>query len=334
MKKLGAILVSLGLVGGALLWASSPSREPFQRPVPEERSTDLQDETESFTSIDHEKPVIYVTFMSHNEEPNFRQPNYFENNLFERSRASLIELVNILNDYGVKYNLQSDGNFLKAALELDDGSDTDGKNIVKWMYDEGVEIDPHAHETFYNYADVAYLIEQLGVPTTYVVGGFTAGPPEECEVERFHEPITGWEYPDYTWEAEVLWGGATAGHQNEQDLWYSGIWRPESNDNFTAHDPETIPYIGGFRTKWEGLEQLIERYEAGELDPNKIYTVAIMNDQPSYLDEGFFDELKAELDSISEYVDAGVIQWANLSEILEIWETEYGAEPNQLLFNT
>lgn len=68
------------------------------------------------------------------------------------------------------------GDSLLAVQQFDTGTviaNTNGKNLLRWFVEEkGVICDPHSHENGYNYADVAYLHEQLGIMATKVVGGF------------------------------------------------------------------------------------------------------------------------------------------------------------------
>ncbi len=88
-------------------------------------------------------PPVYVTFYSHNEEG-----GYWE------------------SDHPV---LRAMAAHEQAAL-LDE---TQGKNVLAWMVEDmGMVVDPHGHLTTHNYADLAYLIQELGVSPSGVVGGF------------------------------------------------------------------------------------------------------------------------------------------------------------------
>ena len=46
-------------------------------------------------------------------------------------------------------------------------------------------------ETQYNYADVAYLLDQIGVPPTNTVGGFLYDPPDNPQGWEQHEAGIG-----------------------------------------------------------------------------------------------------------------------------------------------
>lgn len=173
--------------------------------------------------------TVYLTIVSHNEEPSAKRPDYLNDREFYlQNRALLIQLVNTISAHGAAYNFQSDWNFLQAVIRYDQGDvtkDTGGKNIVRWMAeDKGVEIDPHAHESQYNYADVAALIEQLGVAPSHTVGGFLYLPPGNPQGWEKHKAgMSGAVYPGYFWRADILWGASTMLHQGDDDR-SSGVW--------------------------------------------------------------------------------------------------------------
>ncbi|MBU1634629.1 carboxypeptidase regulatory-like domain-containing protein [bacterium] len=290
-------------------------------------------------NITPDRPPIYVSIITHNEEPSSRPGGYpdFVNNesAFWQHRESLIEFASMLHAEGVKYNYQSDWNFLLAATKYDTGAaSTNSKNFLRYLKEDlGFEIDPHAHETQYNYADVAYLIEELGVPVSQTTGGFLAFPPESSKLEYFRQPITGSIYSDYTWQAEILWGGATLFHQNEDSLWISGIWKPQDNEHFLTHDENApLPEVGGYRNNWQGLNKLLQKQQNGELEEGKIYTQTIFAGQNSMLNPQFIQDFQQQIQALSEYTRAGLIQWVGLAEVIDIWESQYNSEPNLLPF--
>ncbi|MBE0611474.1 MAG: PD40 domain-containing protein, partial [Dehalococcoidia bacterium] len=93
--------------------------------------------------------TVYLTLVSHNEEPNTRQPNFLANpEFYAQNREILVEIVNLLDEYGAAYNFQSDWNFLQAIARYDTGAvtaNTSGMNVLRWMSGVmGVEIDPHS----------------------------------------------------------------------------------------------------------------------------------------------------------------------------------------------
>ncbi|MBI3680832.1 MAG: hypothetical protein HY235_10585 [Acidobacteria bacterium] len=79
---------------------------------------------------------MYFTIVSHNEEPNQRQPDYLDREFYLRNRGLLRRMAMIIHEKGAMLNFQSDWNFLEAVAKFDAGdtvADTRGKNIVRWM---------------------------------------------------------------------------------------------------------------------------------------------------------------------------------------------------------
>ncbi len=280
-----------------------------------------------------EMPPIYVSIVSHNEEPLTGQyPDFTSNeDTFWVHRNAVVRFAQMLHDKGVKYNFQSDWNFLMAEIMFDTGtSSTNNKNLIKYLVEDlGFEVDPHAHETNYNYADVAYLISQLieGEPS-HTVGGYIAYPPDSSKIEYFRDTIYGWHY-DYKWKAEILWGGATKFHQNEDSLYVAGIWKPKDNYHYLLHDEYApLPEIGRYLPNWRGLHDLLKKQEKGELHSGRIYTITIFVSQNFLLDTNFINAFSKKIDSLKPYVDSGRIVWVGLAEVVDIWRTHYDARPN------
>src|SRR3989338_2908787 len=231
------------------------------------------------THTDEEFPPIYVSIFTHIEEASIKYPNYAEDEeKFWAIREAIVGFAEMLQEEDVSYNFQSDWTLLLAATKYDtETTSTNGKNFLQYLNEDlDVEVDPHAHETSYSYADVAYLIEQLGVVPSGVVGGLIASPSEDSKLEYLWEPIHGEQYPSYTWQAEVGWGGGVALHQNEEAFWVSGIWKPQDNENFLVHDEDApLAIIGHYQSEWEALDELLALQEEGALEPGKIYTISI-----------------------------------------------------------
>ena len=277
--------------------------------------------------------VIYVSIVTHNEEPLSGQyPDFVsDEDAFWEHREALVNFAKMLNEEGVEYNYQSDWNFLLAAAMYDKGtSSTNGKNFLRYLKEDlGFEIDPHAHETQYNYADVAYLINQLGVAPSRTVGGFLASPPEQSKAEYFRQSLKGVKYPDYGWKAEILGSGGTYKHQDDEEILVSGVWKPKDNENFLVHDGNApLPDIGGYMSNWQGLNDLLQKQESEELEEGKIYTQTIFAGQIDMVKSGYIEDFRQQIQSLSEYTDAGLIKWVGLKEVIDIWKSEYNSEPN------
>jgi hypothetical protein len=243
------------------------------------------------------------------------------------------KLAETITGKGATYNLQSDWNYLKAVAQYDVGSvtnDTGGKNILRWLVEDlGVEVDPHGHETQYNYADIAYLIEQLGVTPTKTVGGFIYDPPDNPQGWERHEAgFYGRVYPEYFWRADILWGAATGLHQGADDR-SSGIWRPQDRYNFYVNGPnQRLIYIGGCSRlgQEQDIQTLIDEIAAGRAPQDGFYTATVTLAQDKITDQTI-TEVGQFVDSLADEVTAGRVRWATLSEMAEVWKTEYGARP-------
>jgi len=272
-------------------------------------------------------PPIYVSIVVHIEE----NPDYASNPaIFWNKRNEILYLANMLHEHGIKLNFQSDWNFLKATALYDTGDGTTyGLDIVRYMHDSlDFEIDPHAHQTSHNYADVAHYIEDLGLLPTNVAGGFIVAPPEDSELEEFFTPIESDSFPGYFWEAEIVWGGSHAGHGDDSLLWASGLWKPLNSEHFFIHsDAGPVINVGNYCPEWRGLYDLLEQGSMGLLDTTKMFTVGIILPQHRLT----YEQIDAFEDTICEFEDSigtGRIIFATLQEIVDIWRTEYDSIPN------
>jgi len=287
---------------------------------------------------------VYVSVVSHNEENERRFGSLDTKQGYLEFRENLLRFAHMLKRYGAKYNWQSEMRFLRAVEQFDKGEileSTNGKNIVRYLKEDlGFEVDPHSHERgyiegeVYNYADVAYMFERLGVKPSKVVGGFLYWPPEDASWEKFRNPLRGKIY-NYVWKAEILWGAAVLYHRNNQDDFSSGIWRPKDKYHFTEHDENSnLIYVGtGYlfdRTgKW--IKNLVSKIKNGEIPGNKIYTATLIMVEDFLLKGGeeAFNRWEKTLHELSEYAARGDIVWAGLSEVVEIWKKRYRSEPNR-----
>jgi hypothetical protein len=278
-------------------------------------------------------PPVYVTIISHNEEPAGGRPDYTANlNYYLQNRDLVKLLAETVTGKGATYNFQSDWNYLKAVAMYDVGSVTDntaGKNIVRWMKEDlGVEVDPHAHETQYNYTDVAYLIEQLGVTPSKNVGGFLYDPPDNSQGwEKHINGISGSVYPSYFWRADHLWGGGTYQHLGNDDK-SSGIWRPQDRYNFYVDDPaQRLLFIGGCGGQ-PSVTQLLDDIQAGRAPAGGFYTVTLMMIQ-DWMTPQSIAQLGSFIDFLAPYVAQGRVQWVTLSQMAGLWRTQYGSQPSR-----
>jgi hypothetical protein len=215
---------------------------------------------------------------------------------------------------------------------------TRGKNIVKWMVEDlGFEADPHAHETKYNYADVAYLHTQLGVEPSGNVGGFLFDPPDNPQGwEQHEEGLKGRVYPAYFWKADQIWGAGTSQHRGNDEKAH-GVWKPADRHNFFEHDPSRrLVYIGGNCYSWmarpapnvSAVHEAVAAISSGEVPRDGFYTANIFIAQ-ARLNERVVARVAADLDALGPLVRQGKIVWSSLTETANRWRTEHDGKPFQ-----
>ncbi len=302
-------------------------------PIENSSIEDLEAQDEIVTSSTNKVPDevrVHVSVITHSEEykKTGSEPDYVnDEDAFWSARKNVVNFAEMLHEEGVKYNYQSDWTFLLAATKFDKGDEsTNGKNFLRYLKEDlGFEIDPHAHESEYSYADVAYLINELGVEPSNTAGGYIASPANRSKLEYLWEPVKGRIYK-YTWQAEILWGGGTANHVDEEELWYSGIWRPKSDEQTTVNDDNAgLINVGRYKSGWDALDYLLEQ----DLKPGKIYTLGVMGHQRE-LDSTFIEEFRTQIQKFKK--DERIV-WTGLAEVVEIWKKDYSSEANMLKYD-
>lgn len=294
-----------------------------------------------------QSPPVYITIVSHNEEPGEIHPDYVgDRDLYLRNREHIRNLGLMLHDQGAMWNPGSDWNYLMAVAKYDTGevtANTNGKNILKWLVEDlGFEADPHAHETQYNYADVAYLHTVLGVEPSRNVGGFLAMPPDNPQGWEQHiDGIWGWKYPDYFWKAENLWGAAVFKHAGSEIQNNYGIWKPRDRYHFTEHDDrQRLPHIGsGCITdaiskpaSFDAVWRILDAISAEAVPLDGFYTVTPFVPH-GFLNKDMIQEIAADIDALAPYVESGRVIWSSLTETANTWRIDYGSKPFRLAYD-
>jgi hypothetical protein len=279
-------------------------------------------------------PKVRISIVSHNEEPKGMGPNAMDflgkKDLYLKNRKEMVSLCTMLKEKGVSYNFQSDWNFLMAVEKYDVGDvtkNTNGKNLVKWMRDDmGFSVDAHAHETEYNYADVAYLITKLGVEPSPVVGGFIYDPPESEAWTKLIPGIKGKHYPQYFWKPDILWGAATFLHKGNDER-SSGCWRPKDKFNYSVHDDsQRMIHVGNNQAGLPGIKELIEEIESGIAPSDGFYTASYFIGQ-GQISESKVASIAKDIDTINGYVKSGKAIWSTVQDAAQNWKTDYKGKP-------
>ena len=274
---------------------------------------------------------IFVTIVMHNEESEAYDTNALQ---FLSSRSQLVDFANMLYSNQVMFNWQSDWRFLAGVTNFDTGGpETGGTNVVAWLQSLGFELDPHAHQTTNNYADVAYRYTLCGVQPSHTVGGYVAWPPTNSILKQVSSTITGWVFTSFTWTPQILWGGGSGSHVDETNQWASGIWRPKNTNEFMIHsETSPVPNVGNFSSgtnQWENLDKLIAYRSAGLLCTDRLYTVNVMNNQRD-LSTAYRTNFEARLRT---YTNVPNLRWVGIAQAVGIWVTNYNARPNILPFD-
>lgn len=286
--------------------------------------------------LSSEYPAIYVSVFTHAEQKNSYTPDFSEDeDAFWEQRQLVIDFAQMLYEKGVAYDYQSDWNFLEAALKYDNGTEeTNGKNFLQYLSEDlNVSIDPHNHmgQSEYNYADVAYLISELGVEPSGVVGGYLVLPLESSVLEDLWEPVQGNVY-DYTWTPEILWGGGTQGHIGDESLEVSGIWRPQDSAHWSTHDPDgPLAVVGNYVSDWTDLDTLLSKQADGTFKMGEMYTISIDAHQKK-LSADFIAEFADQIDVYQDYANEGRLVWSSITETYETWVTQYDENPSQYFY--
>ncbi len=285
---------------------------------------------------------IFIYLNSHNED-NIGYLNGTGGYMsYLQSRNALVQYATLAKNKGAKQNWGSDHVALRAIAQYDTGvtlNSTNGKNLCRWMSEDiGVECDPHSHETTYNYGDVAYLMNQLGVTPSGNISGFLFGQLQNGNNwEDYDDGIQGDSFPAYTWHPNVLWGGGSPNHID--DLNYYGCYKPKSMAEVNVHDPsKNLTLVGvGCHIKMEDtstiaynmsiIHRLVDAVDNGTLPANGVYTQEIMCNEGKMKLPYFLPLVAEMIDSVNILVQQGKVEWANISEIRDYWLTQYDSVP-------
>ena len=315
-------------------------------------------------SVVNPNPLVYVTFYSHNEDGDYWGTLANDPNAYAQYRADLIKKVKLIHQYGATLNWESDSDVLLAMAKNENGNllnETNGKNILRWMTEDmGVVVDPHGHLAEYNYADLAYLIEQLGVKPSSVIGGFAlydCTTPSNFKQVNWRDSLSigadgmihGKTYPNYSWKPKVLAQPAMIGHAF--DDFSSGVWKPKLMDFLNQDNGSDLVYVGqgyphyvenigkknsGGGTVWYDkgayVIELLSMIRSGKLPKNQIYTASVhLRDQPSLPDVGStYDSLKITLDVLKSYADSGQVIYKNYEDVAATWREKYSSKSSRV----
>ncbi len=282
--------------------------------------------------------AVQVAIFTHNEDWHHpAYPNFATDKAgYQTFRSSLLEFAREMKSRQLSWNWQSDWNFLNAVIlyevEQRDASllaQTDGKNIVAYLRDQGVEIDPHSHENDgYNYADVAYLITRTGVTPAPVVGGHIYDSTESGYQNwpRFAAGLKGSRYPDYTFQPRLLAAAGSGSHRRDPVV--TGMWRPASPTQFFTHSASgALASFGGWDGNFDRFEHLLRLHEGGAL-PAGPATASFMFNQWELAQPGYLQStVLPRLDALVSLRAQGRIRVVRFEEALALWNGQGSVYP-------
>lgn len=321
----------------------------------------------------HAQPAqdtLYINLNTHVEESD-RDPqgitlNYSQNQLqYTQYRALVKQIADMVRSKGAKWNYQSDWNFMDGAIKHDKGdASTNSKNLFRWMAEDNngqIQLDPHAHETRYNYADVAKLLDSVSpvVKASKNVGGFTWNGPMAASSlmgmtvkgytwDSLGKGLRGRIFPNYTWKAEILLGGAsynarTMMTSHGQDLNHSGAWRPRDTTsagykNHTCTAALANLGVGGDALLSDSgtvesdvsavMANVRATIAAMRANKGKFFVMQIQSNQRAFTRAGYINKISRVLDSLRPLVASGQVKWATHSEKAATWKALYNEQPN------
>jgi hypothetical protein len=316
---------------------------------PEDCTSTQQPSLNESSSPGESKPIVYLTFTGHIED----RPLYSNCDVYLSHRDYLISFAELISKAQAKLNLQIEYEFFEGALNCETEevmAATDGRNIVDYLaVNYGIEIDPHQEggwdEGDDTYADIRYLGGQITSKISEVVGGFVWN--DSSQFAKLEVGRKGSLHPDFIWYPKILTMGTGPLHHQgnfSDDDYSSGVWIPNgSGENFKEHNANGgMVYVGpgvqhgifggckntNFANPVDYVKVLIEYMQNGQIDGDKIYTTSIGIPQSVIFDPNEYKRVQKVMDQLAPLVTSGRVIYVTYSEVVDIWRTQYNAEPN------
>lgn len=280
-------------------------------------------------------PPVYVVLFTHIEDntPSGTLDTSANRTLYLTWRTRLITMAELAQRYGMTWVLQPDWKFLEAARTYENASvtsTTGGKNIFRYLRDQfAVVIDPHSHENGgYNYTDVAYLLDALGVGGSTVIGGHIWDPslPQFAHWDRFRVPVAGEQYPSALWRGDILMGSGTPNHTNDPIV--SGVWRPADPWNYFEDSPSgNIACVGAFKSDIDGINELVARYTSGQSASTCMLTSTYHITPTMISSSSGLSTLERDLLSpLSSLRGSGKVEVTDFTTLVATWKSRFGGQ--------
>ncbi|MBV6429663.1 MAG: hypothetical protein KIPDCIKN_04238 [Haliscomenobacter sp.] len=288
--------------------------------------------------------AVYLNFVTHNEPTD---PLEYEKNQadFNASAALVREFGQLITTKNARWNLQTAPKFLLGVIKWENAV-SNATDVLESLHNTPqIDVDPRQKTGVgynQNIADVAYLLGTIGVDGTQTVGGFIASPAQNADWEKYLSPVKGVVYPSFSWQAEILWGAASFGHQDDA-LQNYGVWKPKNKSAFTTHEPaNNVWFIGNGCSNvlfantladsiLTNIKNVLQAIETGQMPADKFYSMTIMTNQRDF-SAAYLQKISGLIDSLNVYALQGKIIWATLREKLDYfaqWSKDKGQAYSQ-----
>jgi hypothetical protein len=279
------------------------------------------------TDAPEELPPLYLTIVIHNEEdmsrgvvPKTNIPDYDgDEALMHHFASAMRAFAEMAADHGARINFGSDWTFSRGVARFEPTFYTDLEAL-------GHEIDAHAHQSSVPYHEVREEIVLPGGTPTRVASGLNE---EEIQDQLDDLDVT---YPEF----RILWGVSLPGHGAGECVapW---AWRP-SHDDWTVHDPDGRYIYIGHGELVNSIVAVRQAVDGRQAD--RVNTIALFVSPREFLaaegEAGIAAQWTAPTDSIHYWenllewwdglldridilVETGVVQYATLTEITEVF---------------
>jgi hypothetical protein len=253
-------------------------------------------------------------------------PRYWDNT------DRLLAMSQVLRNRGMSWSVQPDRTFLIGALAF--GHERNGVNVLRYLRDSlGVSINPHSREGGgYNYADVAYLLDLLGVGGSDVAAGHVRDNTNAAEQwEQFRAPLRGLYFREAVWQAHVVTTEVAA--PGTPDLVASGVWRPLSRDQFFEDNPVgNVVSVGAYKGNVDTIRELTALSAKPFEAPGCMRTVAIPLEISAMNPPSGIEDIDNKiLRPLAEMRRRGEVVITDYTRLVHVWRADFEANACVLL---
>ena len=325
-------------------------------------TADDDDAADDDDSAPHPVTPVYVTVAGHIED----LLAYMDCPYYDGKRAALLDFADVVSASGVAFNLQVSYEWFVGVNQCETPemmAATDGMNVIDYLVQtHGFEIDIHQEgasvlhaSSGNNFADIRYMGGQVTSAMSETTGFQWDNPAQYAGLQAGEQGLL---HPVYVFVPEILAGGASVDHVEgdfSRDMTSIGVWIPSdfTEADFHVHDTSAsarMVYVGSGPNQWcsdwalpgpdchwintPGFVSVLADYLAdGRLEPGRIYTSTLFVPQSIIFDSEHHADFAALLAEYTPLHDAGVVEYAHFTEVVDVWRTLYASEPNVVQYD-